>query len=114
MVASEKINDINTAAQQYFYGTFSQGTWNQLGTKYLILEIDDFNHNRNSGVMGTMTMPTTTNKFKMPTYAKELSQIYPACDVSGVNITEFPDNVHNKKYSYENFKRPHRKGTLGK
>lgn len=111
IVASEKINDINTAAQPYFYGAFSQSTWNQLGTKYLILEIDDYNHNRNSGVMGTMTMPNTTNKFKMPKYAKELSQVYPSCDASGANITSFPDDPHNKKFSYENFKRPFRKGT---
>lgn len=120
LVASEKINDINTAADPYFYGTFSQSTWNQLGTKYLILEIDDYNHNRNSGVMGTMTMPTTTNKFKMPTYAKELSQVYPSCDVSGANITTLPIDIDegNKdkkitenKFSFENFKRPYRKGT---
>ena len=120
LVASEKIKDINTAAQPYFYGTFSQGTWNKLGTKYLILEIDDFNHNRNSGVMGTMTMPANRNKFKLPKYAKELSQIYPSCDVSGANITSLPDDVNegekdnrvsDKKFSYENFKRPYRKGT---
>ena len=120
IVASEKINDINTAADPYFYGTFSQSTWNQLGTKYLILEIDDFNHNRNSGVMGTMTMPNTTNKFKMPRYAKELSQVYPSCDVSGANITTLPSNIDEgdkdkkiteNKFSFENFKRPYRKGT---
>ena len=120
IVASEKINDINTAAQPYFYGTFSQSTWNQLGTKYLILEIDDYNHNRNSGVMGTMTMPNTTNKFKMPKYAKELSQVYPSCDASGANITNLPNDItendkdkylSEKKFFYENFKRPFRKGT---
>ena len=38
--------------------------WDEFGTKYLILEVDDFNRNRNSGDMGTMSMPTYTDKFK--------------------------------------------------
>lgn len=121
IVADVSLNEItDSASNNTYYGTFSQATWNELGTKYLILEIDDFNHNRNSGVMGTMTMPTTTNKFKMPKYAKELSQIYPSCDVSGVNITILPQDINENdkdktitenKFTYENFKRPFRKGT---
>ena len=29
--------------------------------------------------MGTMTMPSSTEKFKIPSYAKQLSQVYPVC-----------------------------------
>lgn len=117
IVADLSLNDISGNT---YFGMFSQSVWNELGTKYLILEIDDFNHNRNSGVMGTMTMPTTTNKFKMPTYAKELSQIYPSCDASGANITTLPNeineedkdkNISENNFFFENFKRPFRKGT---
>ena len=121
IVADASLNAItDSSLNNTYFGTFSQSTWCQLGTKYLILEIDDFNHNRNSGVMGTMTMPTTTNKFKMPKYAKELSQIYPSCDASGINITRLPNElsedekdkrVTENKFTFENFKRPFRKGT---
>ena len=117
IVADISINEISGNT---YVGVFSSGVWNELGTKYLILEVDDFNHNRNSGVMGTMTMPSSTNKFKLPKYAKELSQIYPACDASGSQIQQNPPDIPNdekgnlptnKNIAYENFKRPYRKGT---
>lgn len=121
IVADVSLNEIkDDISNNTYYGTFSQATWNELGTKYLILEVDDFNHNRNSGAMGTMTMPTTTNKFKMPKYAQELSQVYLSCDISGANIVGLPPEVAdssknsiltNNKMYYENFKRAHRKGT---
>jgi hypothetical protein len=115
-----EIKDKNNNPTNKFYGAFSQGVWNELGTKYMILEIDDFNHNRNSGVMGTMTMPTSTNKFKLPKYAQELSQVYPSCDISGTNVVGLPPDLldssknsvlTSNKYYYENFKRAYRKGT---
>jgi hypothetical protein len=55
--------------------------WNELGTKYLILEVDDFNKNRNIGNMGTSSMPSSTENFKLPEYAKHVSQIYPICPI---------------------------------
>ena len=56
--------------------------WNELGTKYLILEVDDFNKNRNIGNMGTSSMPSSTENFKLPEYAKHVSQIYPICPIT--------------------------------
>lgn len=123
IVADLSLNEIKSKSggvTNKFYGAFSQGVWNELGTKYMILEIDDFNHNRNSGVMGTMTMPTSTNKFKLPKYAQELSQVYPSCDISGTNVVGLPPDLldssknsvlTSNKYYYENFKRAYRKGT---
>ena len=35
-------------------------------------------------------MPTCTENFKIPNYAKNISQIYPICDPSD-NIQRFPD-----------------------
>lgn len=75
-----------------YYGTFGSCVWNELGTKYFILEVDDFNKNRNSGNMGTMTMPSCTEKFKLPSYAKQLSQVYPICKDPS-NATVDPSNV---------------------
>ena len=114
IVADASLNEINGADTNY-YGTFSQTTWNELGTKYMILEIDDFNRNRNSGNMGTMTMPRSSETFKIPQYAKELSEIYPLCkDPSGV-YQHFDSSSNlvttNKKIHPESFKRAYRKGT---
>jgi len=88
-VADASFNLVGVTGNTY-NGTFGTCVWNELGTKYLILEVDDFNRNRNSGNMGTMSMPACTDSFKLPTYAKQVSQIYPICDPSG-NIQRFPD-----------------------
>ena len=88
MVADASLNEI--ASDGIYFGMFGNCIWNELGTKYLILEVDDFNRNRNSGNMGTMSMPTCTENFKIPNYAKNISQIYPICDPSD-NIQRFPD-----------------------
>ena len=88
-VADASFNLVGVTGNTY-YGTFGTCVWNELGTKYLILEVDDFNRNRNSGNMGTMSMPACTESFKLPTYAKKVSQIYPICDPSA-NIQRFPD-----------------------
>ena len=129
-------NDENT-----YYGAFGSSVWNELGTKYFILEIDDFNRNRNTGHMGTMTMPSSTEKFKLPSYAKELSQIYPVCNEETQTPADstpedwphkHPDPLDSNKGdknrslqyttnnvkriakgNYENFKRACRKGTQG-
>jgi hypothetical protein len=110
----------------------SSCTWNQLGTKYLILEVDDFNRNRYSGTMGTMSMPMSNENFKLPKYAKEISQVYPICDPSKNGVQRFPipgstnpklpperilhgstdtGSVEDSKSYYEKFKRSCRKGT---
>jgi len=44
-----------------------------------------------------MTMPSTTNSFALPTYAKNVSQVYPICDPSATS-------------GFELFNRPYRKG----
>ena len=88
-VADASFNLVGVTGNTYI-GTFGTCVWNELGTKYLILEVDDFNRNRNSGNMGTMSMPACTENFKLPTYAKQVSQIYPICDPSA-NIQRFPD-----------------------
>lgn len=102
--------------------TFGSCVANLLGTKYFILEIDDFNHNRNNGEMATMSMPSLTEGFSLPNYAKNVSQIYPVCDSSNSNIlpahpisTESSSHIYkdptNVKAQFETFKRPCRKGT---
>ena len=97
-VADASLNEIDTTNKTYF-GMFGSCVWNSLGTKYFILEIDDFNKNRNSGTMGTMTMPSSTEKFKMPAYAKELSQIYPVCrEDENISTTSSVDNVKIGKH----------------
>ena len=58
---------------------YGSSVCNLLGSKYFILEVDDFNRNRNNGEMATMSMPSTTNSFTLPTYAKNVSQVYPIC-----------------------------------
>lgn len=102
---------INEISGNTYYGVVGQGIWNKMGTKYLILEIDDFNRNRNSGSMGTMTMPRATEVFKLPKYAKELSETYPVCKDSSGIYQNSNDTSHNKKFTHETFKRANRKGT---
>ena len=104
-VADASLNEIGNNSNNAYYGTFGSSVWNALGTKYFILEVDDFNRNRNTGNMGTMTMPSSTEKFKIPSYAKQLSQVYPVCneksqtpDLSDPSINEewpqqLPENL---------------------
>ena len=89
------------------YMIYGSSVCNLLGSKYFILEVDDFNRNRNNGEMATMSMPSTTNSFVLPTYAKNVSQIYPMCDISSNNEPTFPPSLSGG----EQFDRPSRKGT---
>ena len=102
--------------------TYGSCVVNLLGTKYFILEVDDFNRNRNNGEMATMSMPSLTQGFSLPSYAKNVSQIYPVCDSSNSNVlpahpisTESSSHIYkdpsNVKAQIETFKRPCRKGT---
>jgi len=91
-VADASLNEISKISNFKYYGTFGSCVWNALGTKYFILEIDDFNRNRNTGNMGTMTMPSSTEKFKLPSYAKQLSQVYPVCNEKSKGPVSSPDN----------------------
>ena len=137
-VVDASLNDISGNT---YYGAFGSSVWNELGTKYFILEIDDYNRNRNTGHMGTMTLPSSTEKFKLPSYAKELSQIYPVCnEKTQTPADSTPEDWPHKhpnpldsnkgdknrslqyttnnvkriaKGNYENFKRASRKGTQG-
>lgn len=71
------------------------GIWDEFGTRYLILEVDDFNRNRNSGDMGTMSMPSYTDKFKTPSYAKDT--VYPVCPTAtaeGAKASLVPDKAN--------------------
>jgi hypothetical protein len=58
-------------------GITSETLINPWGTRYLILEIDDLNRNRNSGNL--VSMSTNQDKFSMPWYYKKTSQNYPVC-----------------------------------
>jgi len=58
-------------------GAQSECVFNQLGTRYMILEIDDYNRNRNSGNMSTLT--NNRDKFKMPDYARRTQASFPIC-----------------------------------
>ena len=66
----------------------SEAIVNPWGTRYLILEVDDLNRNRNSGNLVSMTDHQT--KFKLPAYYNKTSQNYPAClpvcDNSGIKF----------------------------
>lgn len=85
---------------------YGSSVCNLLGTKYFILEVDDFNRNRNNGEMATMTMPSTTNSFALPSYAKNVSQVYPICDSSNNNGQIFIKDTSGIEY----FDRSCRKG----
>ena len=93
-VADASLNKISKISNFNYYGTFGSCVWNALGTKYFILEVDDFNRNRNTGNMGTMTMPSCTEKFKIPSYAKQLSQVYPVCNEK----SQTPDSSSNEEW----------------
>ena len=93
-VANASLNEIGNKSNNAYYGTFGSSVWNALGTKYFILEVDDFNRNRNTGNMGTMTMPSCTEKFKIPSYAKQLSQVYPVCNEK----SQTPDSSSNEEW----------------
>jgi len=88
------------------------------GSRYFILEVDDFNRNRNNGEMATMSMPSLTEGFTLPSYAKELSQIYPICDISNLEQKILPAGHEpptttpiNIKIQNEKITRQSRKGT---
>ena len=104
--------------------TYGSCVANLLGTKYFILEVDDFNRNRNNGEMATMSMPSLTEGFSLPNYAKNVSQIYPICDSSNSNVLPAhptsatgagssykPNGPQYLKIKPETFKRACRKGT---
>ena len=93
-VADASLNKISKNSNFNYYGIFGSCVWNALGTKYFILEVDDFNRNRNTGNMGTMTMPSCTEKFKIPSYAKQLSQVYPVCNEK----SQTPDSSSNEEW----------------
>lgn len=120
-------------------GCVATSTFNQHGSKYFILEVDDFNHNRNIGNMTTMTMPSSTKKFQLPKYAKNISESYKIKTVKAKNNNmtseQFPNDIvvttdsapqleygdntatpateetKNAKGTYQLFKRASRKGT---
>jgi hypothetical protein len=87
----------------------SEATVNPWGTRYLLLEVDDLNRNRNTGNL--ISMSSKKDKLKLPEYYKKTQELYPACppdpcsDISGINfkISKLP-----QKASYQ--KRSSRKG----
>ena len=87
----------------------SEATVNPWGTRYLLLEVDDLNRNRNTGNL--ISMSSKKDKLKLPEYYKKTRELYPACppapcsDISGINfkISKLP-----QKASYQ--KRSSRKG----
>ena len=85
----------------------SEAVVNPWGTRYLLLEVDDLNRNRNSGNL--ISMSSNKDKLKLPEYYNKTRQLYPACsktDVSGIN---FKPSKRVAEKSLEK-KRPCRKG----
>lgn len=90
------------------------------GSRYFILEVDDFNRNRNNGEMATMSMPSLTEGFTLPSYAKELSHVYPICGpdptisetLPALNPADTSLPHINTKIQNEKITRQSRKGTL--
>ena len=72
----------------------SEATVNPWGTRYLLLEVDDLNRNRNTGNL--ISMSSKKDKLKLPEYYKKTQELYPACppdpcsDISGINF-KFPN-----------------------
>lgn len=61
------------------YGAKSDSPFNLLGSKYLLLELDDFNKNRHTGTVGKMSMSQDMIKFKTPEYAKKIETDFSVC-----------------------------------
>ena len=68
-------------------GISSEAIVNPWGTRYLILEVDDLNRNRNSGNLVSMT--NNQDKFKLPSYYNKTRENYPACPEKDYNIVSF-------------------------
>ena len=75
----------------------STSVYDLTGTKYILLEVDDFNKNRGTGEMSTMSMPNHNDKIKLPSYAKT---VMPIC-TSAENETVFGEvNEHGEFITY--------------
>lgn len=86
----------------------SEAVVNPWGTRYLLLEVDDLNRNRNSGNL--ISMSSNKDKLKLPEYYNKTRQIYPACsiDVSGIDVSGI--NFRPARSQTTEKKRPCRKG----
>jgi hypothetical protein len=82
----------------------SEGLINTFGTRYLLLKIEDFQANRLSNRMTSLT--NNQNKFKTPSYYNRIKVSQPFCrDSSGTTIQKDGKKGHHK------IKRACRKGT---
>ncbi len=114
----------STLTDSSYNGVVGSTIVNLKGTKYLILEIDDFNYNRNTGEMGSMSLPASRGGIELPNYIKNISQIYPICDTSpedplknsqafasyGTTDATYLFDGKRTKTNLERFNRPSRKG----
>ena len=70
----------------------SEGCVDTFGTKYLILKVNDYQSNRVTGSMISLT--DNQNKFKLPSYYKKTRSSIPICnDVSGASVFADKGNI---------------------
>ena len=91
----------------------SEGCVDTFGTRYLLLKVNDFQSNRVTG--GMVSLTDNQNKFKLPSYYRKVQASMPFCstDVNG-NLNSDPSGAvlqRPNSQGIETFKRACRKGT---
>jgi hypothetical protein len=76
----------------------SEGCVDIFGTRYLLLKVNDFQSNRVTG--GMVSLTDNQNKFKLPNYYRKTRSSYPICsDSSGASVFSNKGNTYNIKRS---------------
>jgi len=71
----------------------SEGCLNTFGTRYLILKVNDYQSNRITG--GMVSLTDNQNKFKIPSYYRRTRSSFPVCtDPSGASVFTNNGNVN--------------------
>lgn len=91
----------------------SEGCVDIFGTRYLLLKVNDFQSNRVTG--GMISLTDNQDKFKLPSYYRKVQASLPFCstDISG-NLNSDPSGAvlqRPNSQGIETFKRACRKGT---
>lgn len=91
----------------------SEGLVDTYGTRYLLLKVNDFQSNRITG--GMVSLTDNQDKFKLPSYYRKVKDSMPFCstDVNGTLNSDPSGAVLQRPNSHgiETFKRACRKGT---
>ena len=85
---------------------------NLKGTPYLFLEVDDYNKNRYTGKVMTMSTSSELDNFKTPEYAKKIETSFSICKTRKKNLI-FKEKINFSKglINNETIKRQNRVGT---